>query len=210
MRRWRRSLALSASRVWRSWRISKTRGTPIPSFVVAIAFGIAGHTLFTPIVNNPPVLAAFVTGSAAIILFSGGLEMPLRDFMRLFVKIALLAVPGVLLTGYAFSWATLGASGALGFAIAPAVAILLGAMPSTAQRGLPATEAHVLRTTRVFESAGRHFNRGQRAFFFALGYLGWFLSPWILFVTTAAVVIVSWRRQFASSAWRAVGSSDAI
>ena len=105
-----------------------TRGTPIPSFVVAIAFGIAGHTLFTPIVNNPPVLAAFVTGSAAIILFSGGLEMPLRDFMRLFVKIALLAVPGVLLTGYAFSWATLGASGALGFAIAPAVAILLGAV----------------------------------------------------------------------------------
>jgi len=90
------------------------------------------------------------------------------------------------------------------------VAILLGAMPSTAQRGLPATETHVLRTTRVFESAGRHFNRGQRAFFFALGYLGWFLSPWILFVTTAAVVIVSWRRQFASSAWRAVGSGDAI
>ena len=24
---------------------------------------------------------------------------------------------------------------------------------------------------------GRHFNRGQRAFFFALGYLGWFVSP---------------------------------
>ena len=71
------------------------------------------------------------------------------------------------------------------------VAILLGAMPSTAQRDLPATETHVLRTTRVFESAGRHFNRGQRAFFFALGYLGWFLSPWILFVTTAAVVIMS-------------------
>ena len=90
------------------------------------------------------------------------------------------------------------------------VAILLGAMPSTAQRGLPAIEADVLRTTRVFESAGRHFNRGQRAFFFALGYLGWFLSPWILFVTTAAVVIVSWRRQFASSAWRAGGSGDAI
>jgi len=90
------------------------------------------------------------------------------------------------------------------------VAILLGAMPPTAHRDRPATEAHVLRTTRVFESAGQHFNRGQRAFFFALGYLGWFLSPWILFVTTAAVVIVSWRRQFASSAWRAVGSSDAI
>jgi uncharacterized membrane protein len=86
------------------------------------------------------------------------------------------------------------------------VAILLGAMPPAAQRDTPEAEAHVLRTTRLFEAAGRHFNRGQRAFFFALGYLGWFVSPWVLFVTTAAVVIVTWRRQFASNAWRAMGS----
>ncbi len=86
------------------------------------------------------------------------------------------------------------------------VAILLGSMPPVSERDTPQAEAHVVRTTRVFESAGRHFNRGQRAFFFALGYLGWFVSPWVLFVTTAAVVIVSWRRQFASKAWRAMGS----
>jgi uncharacterized membrane protein len=86
------------------------------------------------------------------------------------------------------------------------VAILLGAMPSARLRDTPEAEAHVVRTTKLFESAGRHFNRGQRAFFFALGYLGWFVSPWVLFVTTAAVVIVTWRRQFASTAWRAMGS----
>jgi uncharacterized membrane protein len=86
------------------------------------------------------------------------------------------------------------------------VAILFGAMPPASQRDTPETEAHVLRTTRLFEAAGRHFNRGQRAFFFALGYLGWFVSPWVLIVTTAAVVIVTWRRQFASNAWRAMGS----
>jgi len=86
------------------------------------------------------------------------------------------------------------------------VAILFGAMPPAGQRDTPAAEAHVLRTTRLFEAAGRHFNRGQRAFFFALGYLGWFVSPWVLIVTTAAVVIVTWRRQFASNAWRAMGS----
>ena len=66
----------------------------------------------------------------------------------------------------------------------------------------------MIRTTRLFEAAGRHFNRGQRAFFFALGYLGWFVSPWVLFVTTAAVVIVTWRRQFASNAWRAMGELE--
>jgi uncharacterized membrane protein len=86
------------------------------------------------------------------------------------------------------------------------VAILLGAMPPAEQRDTPEAEAHVIRTTRLFEAAGRHFNRGQRAFFFALGYLGWFVSPWVLFVTTAMVVVVTWRRQFASNAWRAMES----
>ena len=86
------------------------------------------------------------------------------------------------------------------------VAILYGAMPPASTRDTAETEAHVIRTTRLFEAAGRHFNRGQRAFFFALGYLGWFVSPWLLFVSTGAVVIVTWRRQFASNAWRAMGS----
>jgi uncharacterized membrane protein len=86
------------------------------------------------------------------------------------------------------------------------VAILLGAMPPATKRDTPEAEAHVIRTARLFEAAGRHFNRGQRAFFFALGYLGWFVSPWVLFATTAAVVIVTWRRQFVSSAWRAMGN----
>jgi uncharacterized membrane protein len=86
------------------------------------------------------------------------------------------------------------------------VAILIGAMPPASQKDTPQAEAHVMRTTRVFENAGQHFNRGQRAFFFALGYLGWFVSPWVLFATTAAVVIVTWRRQFASNAWKAMGS----
>ena len=86
------------------------------------------------------------------------------------------------------------------------VSILVGAMPPAAQRDTPEAQAHVMRTARLFESAGRHFNRGQRAFFFALGYLGWFVSPWVLFFTTALVVVVTWRRQFASNAWRAMGS----
>ena len=81
-----------------------------------------------------------------------------------------------------------------------------GSAFSTNRRDAPETEAHVIRTSRLFEAAGRHFNRGQRAFFFALGYLGWFISPWILFVTTGAVVIVTWRRQFASTAWSAMGN----
>jgi uncharacterized membrane protein len=89
------------------------------------------------------------------------------------------------------------------------VAILIGAMPPASERDTTEADAHVIRTSRLFQSAGRHFNRGQRAFFFALGYLGWLLSPWVLMATTAAVVIVTWRRQFASSAWDAMGT-DAL
>jgi uncharacterized membrane protein len=36
--------------------------------------------------------------------------------------------------------------------------------------------------------------RGQRAFVLALGYVGWFAGPYMLIASTAAVVIVLWRR----------------
>jgi uncharacterized membrane protein len=84
------------------------------------------------------------------------------------------------------------------------VSILLGAMPPERDKDTPEAEAHVLRTARLFTAAGRHFNHGQRAFFFALGYLGWFVSPYIFMATTAAVVFVMWWRQFASDARRAI------
>ncbi len=44
------------------------------------------------------------------------------------------------------------------------VAILLGATPPSERKDTPEAQAHVMRTTRLFQSAGRHFNRGQRAF----------------------------------------------
>jgi len=86
------------------------------------------------------------------------------------------------------------------------VAILLGAMPFERDKETPEAERHVQRTARLFEAAGRHFNHGQRAIFFALGYLGWFVSPYVLMVTTAAVVFVMWWRQFGSDARRAMDS----
>ena len=86
------------------------------------------------------------------------------------------------------------------------VAILLGAMPFERDKETAEAEQHVQRTARLFKAAGRHFNHGQRAIFFALGYLGWFVSPYVLMITTAAVVIVMWWRQFGSDARRAMDS----
>lgn len=84
------------------------------------------------------------------------------------------------------------------------VAILVGATPPAKDKDLPQAREHAARVGRLCEVAGRHFNRGQRAFFFALGYLGWFISPWLLMVTSIAVAAVLWRRQFASDSRRAV------
>ena len=84
------------------------------------------------------------------------------------------------------------------------VSILLGAMPFSADKETPEALAHIRRTALLFQSAGRHFNRGQRGFFLAIGYLGWFAGPYVLMITTAAVVAVLWRRQFASASRRAV------
>ena len=89
------------------------------------------------------------------------------------------------------------------------VAILLGATPLPAEKDTPEAEAHVLRTAGLFTTAGRHFNRGQRAFFFALGYLGWFAGPIVLIITTTIVVVVMWWRQYKSDSLRAVAGSEA-
>ena len=89
------------------------------------------------------------------------------------------------------------------------VAILLGATPPPADKDTPEAEAHVLRTAGLFTTAGRHFNRGQRAFFFALGYLGWFAGPLVLIATTTIVLVVMWWRQYKSDSLRAVAQSEA-
>ncbi|WP_420826079.1 DUF599 domain-containing protein [Rhodoplanes elegans] len=88
------------------------------------------------------------------------------------------------------------------------VAIMLGATPPASEQGSEEAERHVRRTTRLFRSAAMHFNRGQRALFFALAYLGWFIGPWVLIASTAAVVFVVWHRQFASDSLRALRDDD--
>ncbi len=57
------------------------------------------------------------------------------------------------------------------------VAIMLGAAPPAEEQDTAEAKSHAAATATIITDAGRHFNRGQRAFFFALGYLGWFLGP---------------------------------
>jgi uncharacterized membrane protein len=86
------------------------------------------------------------------------------------------------------------------------VAIMVGATPPAAQKDEPEAKAHAARVGRLSAVAGRHFNRGQRAFFFALGYLGWFLGPWVLMGTSVAVAVILWHRQFGADSRRILGA----
>jgi uncharacterized membrane protein len=83
-------------------------------------------------------------------------------------------------------------------------AILIGAVPM----GEASEGSDVARIAGMAAdmniAAGKHFNRGQRTFFFALAYLGWFLGPEMFFVATAAVLVVTARRHFSSDACDAV------
>ncbi len=80
------------------------------------------------------------------------------------------------------------------------VAIQIGATPPSSEANLLSAQAHVERIARMITVAGRHFNRGQRAIFFALGYLGWFVNAYVFAITTTAVLVVILTRQFGPTA----------
>lgn len=78
--------------------------------------------------------------------------------------------------------------------------IQMGAAPDAKQSKTRAAKEAVERLARMSTVAGRHFNRGQRAIFFALAYLGWFVNGYVFAIATAAVLFVILMRQFGPTA----------
>lgn len=82
--------------------------------------------------------------------------------------------------------------------------ILIGATPTAAHAGEAEAIAAADRAALFTITAGRHFNHGLRAFFFAVGYLGWFINGWVLMLATALIFSVQLYRQFLSPSAKAV------
>lgn len=80
--------------------------------------------------------------------------------------------------------------------------ILMGGIPMTAdmQRDPRAAEKAAERAIRMNVLAAKHFNAGLRAIFLSIGYLGWFVSPYVFVGLTIFVIFVLTRRQFYSQA----------
>lgn len=76
-------------------------------------------------------------------------------------------------------------------------AVLLGAIPVETEPDAEST-ALAKRAGRISAMAARHFNRGLRAYFFALAALAWFVHPVLFMAAVVYVLYVLHRREFRS------------
>lgn len=83
-------------------------------------------------------------------------------------------------------------------------AIMIGAAPVKEERHTQEASEITDRGARLNIVASKHFNRGMRAFSFALAYLGWFVHPFAFIAGTLFVGLVIYRRIFASDALAAL------
>jgi NhaP-type Na+/H+ or K+/H+ antiporter len=119
--------------------------TALPSFVIAIFFGIAAQKALIPIVTRHELLGAVVGISATLILFSGGLETPFANFKKLLGRIISLSFVGLFLTAIAFSLTVLAIGHGVGTSVPLIIAVLLGAVLSSTD---PAAIIPVLKKLR--------------------------------------------------------------
>jgi len=77
-------------------------------------------------------------------------------------------------------------------------AILIGAAPPHDQLDDSRRRAWARRLGRLSALAGHDFNRGLRAYYFGLALLAWFVHPWAFAGASVWVVVVLYRREFAS------------
>jgi uncharacterized membrane protein len=76
--------------------------------------------------------------------------------------------------------------------------ILIGALPPADRLGSAEADRAIGRTADIVVVAGKNFNRGLRAFFMSIGFLGAFVGPWVLIASSTFIGLVLARRQFFS------------
>jgi uncharacterized membrane protein len=89
--------------------------------------------------------------------------------------------------------------------------ILFGALPMMHDTNVDraAAERAADQVIQMNIIAARNFNAGLRAIFLSIGYLGWFVGPYMFIATTIVVIAVLTRRQFFSEARLALMDADA-
>lgn len=80
--------------------------------------------------------------------------------------------------------------------------ILIGSIPmmSDLNQDVSEDQRRAEQAVKLNIYAAKHFNAGLRAIFLSIGYLGWFISPYVFIVLTVLVIVVLIRRQYFSEA----------
>ncbi|GAB2206340.1 MULTISPECIES: DUF599 family protein [Stappiaceae] len=138
---------------------------------------------------------ALLDATERIVQVAGDLSIPVADSRALW-EIKVLALMLIFAYGFfKFGWA---------YRLFNYASIVMGAVPQQGQAPDEVIAKMAAQAGELGVLAGRHFNRGQRALFFSIGFLGWFAGPYVFAATTLAVLLVLLRRQFVSKARAAV------
>lgn len=80
------------------------------------------------------------------------------------------------------------------------LALVIGAMPAPEdfESGLFDRERYVDRAAAMVGAAADSFNDGLRAYYFSFAALAWFVSPVVMLLATALVVLILYSREFRS------------
>lgn len=121
--------------------------TKLPSFVIAIFFGLVAHPILNPIIEKHEILSVIVGLGATLILFGGGLETSYSNFKKILWKILSISFIGLIVTSTLFSITLLLLNQIFDFSISLMIIVLLGAILSSTD---PAAIIPVLKNLRFF------------------------------------------------------------
>ena len=85
--------------------------------------------------------------------------------------------------------------------------VLLGSAPNEVEN-IEECQTFIAKAARMSGLSGDTFNLGVRSYYFGLAALTWFVQAWIFMLVSALVVIVLYRRDFASETLRTLQLED--
>jgi uncharacterized membrane protein len=187
---WRgRTLTAAMNRERRIW-MEMLADREVRIIDTAIVAGLQNGTAFFASTSLLAIGAAFafLTTSDQVFNAVGALPFPVNASRAAWEAkaIGLLAIYAYAF--FKFGWA---------YRLFNYTSILVGAVPPATHRDREEIRRAVARAVHMNILAGLSFSRGQRAFFFSVGFLGWFAGPWVFLAITLIVVAALCRRQFA-------------
>ncbi len=86
--------------------------------------------------------------------------------------------------------------------------IMIGATPIPTAKNKKQCADHAARAADLAGNVGRHANSGLRAYYFGIATLGWFIHPLVFMLTTLAVVLIVYRREYRSKAFATISGEE--